>query len=321
MALLLVCAGFFTYRAIRSENLKHELIAAIKANDTPLALKLLDEGADPNATDDNPDDEQKPSWMGTRQSLIKRVFPTGRQKMADRNPSALLVAVNMQDPTSNGIPEDTTLVQALLEHGAAIDCQDKFGNTPLIRAASQICPKTVRILLENGADPNHKDISGGTAIRITDEEIAKLLIQHGADPNALDRDGYTPLCWNCMLGEELGGGEMAQTLIRSGVDVNVRDASGKTPLMYASRECSMGTIKMLLDHGADVHVKDSTGTDALLIAAAAGRSDLVTLYLDRGMEGELKTPYGSKVLAAAASLNHRDVVKILLQRGADFNAR
>ncbi|HLK59267.1 MAG TPA: ankyrin repeat domain-containing protein [Chthonomonadaceae bacterium] len=325
LTLLVLSICLFTYRAIRLENLKHELIAAIKANNTPLALKLLDAGADPNATDNNPDDdEEKPSLMDSIGKYIDGVIHPREKMEPVRYPSALLVAVTMQGPKTGGFmgnltiyPQDPTLVKALLEHGANVDFQDRDGITPLMAATGNLCPKNVRVLLEHGANPNRKDGSGGTALRYADAECAKLLIQNGADIHAIDDNGQTPLCALCMLGLD----ESAQMLIRQGADVNVKDKNGNTPLILASRKCRLDTVKMLLEHGADIQAKRNRGGNALYVAAGAGRSDLVTLYLDRGLDINIKTTTGSTPLMIAAQESQVDVVKTLLRRGADVNVR
>lgn len=51
------------------------------------------------------------------------------------------------------------VVKLLIENGAEIDVQDKYGNTPLLQAIStyQIDERIVRLLLDYGADMNRKN--------------------------------------------------------------------------------------------------------------------------------------------------------------------
>ena len=65
-----------------------------------------------------------------------------------------------------------------------------------------------RHLLENGADPNGKDVAGFTPLHLattTDKEaslaIAALLLQFGADPNIRNRFGGVPLFESIQFGQ------------------------------------------------------------------------------------------------------------------------
>src|SRR5579871_4808974 len=51
VALFLAVFGGLTYRHVRQERLDRALIAAVQLDDAPTALKMLDQGADPNAYD------------------------------------------------------------------------------------------------------------------------------------------------------------------------------------------------------------------------------------------------------------------------------
>ena len=70
-------------------------------------------------------------------------------------------------------------------------------NRQMINAADNRDTKTVRKMLEHGADPNSRDNSGYTALmyacRNGRTDTAGLLLEHGADPNIQSRDGYTAL--------------------------------------------------------------------------------------------------------------------------------
>ena len=55
-------------------------------------------------------------------------------------------------------------VEALLEHGAEIDLQDRSGMTALMTAVIAGRVKSVKALLERGADPGIKDSTGAAAL-------------------------------------------------------------------------------------------------------------------------------------------------------------
>jgi ankyrin repeat protein len=91
----------------------------------------------------------------------------------------------------------------LIERGADVNQPDpELGETPLIPAAARNLPEIVALLLENGADIDHQDNLGRTALHyaafskyggISSPAAAKLLIDHGAALDIEDNEGLTPL--------------------------------------------------------------------------------------------------------------------------------
>ena len=71
-------------------------------------------------------------------------------------------------------------IQLLVKNGAQVN-ENKDGDTPLMMAVAHNRKETVRLLLENGADPNLKDNEGRSAIFYSgDIEMKKLLREFGA---------------------------------------------------------------------------------------------------------------------------------------------
>ena len=69
---------------------------------------------------------------------------------------------------------------------------------PLHLAAHRSQTAVAKLLLENGIDPNARDIHGNTPLHeaVLSErnlKIVELLVSHGADINARNNQGYTPL--------------------------------------------------------------------------------------------------------------------------------
>jgi len=56
-------------------------------------------------------------------------------------------------------------VKTLLDHGADINFQDKFGDTALMIVSSKGNTEMVKILLDHGADVNLQDKFGDTALK------------------------------------------------------------------------------------------------------------------------------------------------------------
>ena len=94
--------------------------------------------------------------------------------------------------SAGGYPE---IVELLLDYGADVNFQNKFGETALIKASTRVLiqnrkevyrryVETVRVLLNNKADAHIKDWIGSTALgragMIGHSEITMLLLSHGA---------------------------------------------------------------------------------------------------------------------------------------------
>ncbi|TAL37810.1 MAG: ankyrin repeat domain-containing protein [Alphaproteobacteria bacterium] len=93
-------------------------------------------------------------------------------------------------------------IRKLLDAGADIEGVGGFfslGQTPLACAAWAGKAENVRFLLEKGANPEPRDMSGDTplwnAISFGHKEVIEALLAHGADPRTRSTSGerYTPL--------------------------------------------------------------------------------------------------------------------------------
>jgi DNA-binding CsgD family transcriptional regulator len=116
----------------------------------------------------------------------------------DRNTAA------MGRLTSAILASRTARVGSLLQRGTPVNGADKYGTTPLYKAAVQGETEIVRMLLEAGADPDRESrgedegrpLCAAASWGRTD--IVRLLLEHGADPNAVESQGQgrmTALAW------------------------------------------------------------------------------------------------------------------------------
>lgn len=114
-------------------------------------------------------------------------------------------------------------VASLLRRGAKVNAPDKYGTTPLYKAAVQGETEIVQILLAAGAEPNQE--SGGedegtplcAAAAWGRTEIVRLLLRHGADPNLIEKGPMTALIW----ARQNGHAETIQLLLEAGADPGV----------------------------------------------------------------------------------------------------
>lgn len=208
----------------------------------------------------------------------------------------------------------TDVMRKLLVRGAHVDAAPKgrtaeeakiAGSTPLIGATKYNNPEAVKLLLEHGANPNHQNQSGISALMLASEqgffECVKNLCQGGANVE-LAPSGKTALSMNL---------------------------SGQTPLFCAAKEGHLEIVKYLLDRGANPNATNHYGVSVLWIPCQRGLTSIVELLLERGAnpeiapsgpEAEERSISGWTPLYAAIKSRQYPVVKLLLHKGANPNA-
>lgn len=147
----------------------------------------------------------------------------------------------------------------------------------------------VKLLLDNGADPNSVDQKGWTALfsALPRPRILQLLLSSGADakkcaPEQVLGARYTALH---LLSEDryfnyrervvsvdkadvdLGvESQDAYILVKSGLNVNLTDGSGNTALMYACKRGAKDLVRTLLLLKADAQKVNRGGESALTLS-------------------------------------------------------
>ena len=114
---------------------------------------------------------------------------------------------------------------------------------------------------------------------------------------------------------------------------------GLTPLLFAARQGSLESARMLVEIGADVNLTDPEGTSAVLLAIINGHYDVAGFLLDKGADPNLADKDGRTALFAAVDMNTMpvsnvpmpnvidnrlssfDLIEKLLARGANVNAQ
>jgi len=120
---------------------------------------------------------------------------------------------------------------------------------------------------------------GATALHVACRnnkvDVIRVLLENGADPNSVDDFGQTPLI-ELMLMENDGNVSAAiELLLEHGADINAKDDEDTTALMYACLSKNKNAVDVLLENRADIHLRDNTGKTALQIAQDKGNADIV----------------------------------------------
>lgn len=141
---------------------------------------------------------------------------------------------------------DDEATGALIRAGADIERADERGFTPLMLAAYNGHPSTVRLLLGARArvdapgDPRGATALIGVAFK-GDEEVARALLDGGADPDAVNAVGQTALMTAVMF-RRLG---VARLLLGAGADPDRLDLAGASARNIAARQEDVETVELL----------------------------------------------------------------------------
>lgn len=222
------------------------------------------------------------------------------------------------------------LIEILLAHGAGVDAEDELGLTALwrVRGKDNHCFSLSKVLLEYGANPNHRDSFGGTLLcfyaEFGNKAMVELLVAYRADVNA---PKASPTCSSsnegrCPLHEAMcttSSKDVVGLLLSNGANVHAKDRHGYTPLHFAH---SADIAQLLIANGADVNAKDKSGDTPLHLALNTVKEyKLIELLLANGAQVNGKGLHGWTPLHFAARGGDENHVRLLLARGADINAQ
>ena len=222
----------------------------------------------------------------------------------------------------------------LVEHGANIHLQDKYGNTCLHYAAEGGQIEVVSKLLAVGAKENQdyvntRNNSGTTPLMRTcyngHMNVAAYLVEHGANIHLQDKNGDTCL----HFAAEGGHVEVVSKLLAVGAKenqdyVNTRNNSGTTPLMTTCYNGHMNVATYLVEHGANIHLQDKNGNTCLHYAAQGGQIEVVSKLLAVGAKENqdyvnTRNNSGTTPLMRTCYNGHMNVAAYLVEHGANIH--
>ena len=143
-----------------------------------------------------------------------------------------------------------------VDFGLAQEGQEALHNHQVEQMVNQMSRnwQIRKLLVESGADVNHRDKNGHTLLMerwiYKQKEIREFLIEHGADLNAVGRDGLTVL-WTAIEYDCEAEFYLIDDLLARNIDIGLNwyRYNGMTPLQLA---CSKGNYELcdiLLDAG------------------------------------------------------------------------
>lgn len=195
------------------DKLNQALLTAARQGDKDHITKLLADGADIDATDND-----------------------GR--------TSVMIAVHTNQ---------LDIFKLLLEKGADINIRDNRSDNPLLYAGAEGMLDFVKISVAAGADTSILNRFGGTALipaadRGHVDIVKELLTSSDVNIDHVNNLGWTALLEAIILGD---GGKAHQTivelLIQHGADIQLADSNGISPLQHAQNRGYQEMVEMLMN--------------------------------------------------------------------------
>jgi hypothetical protein len=206
--------------------------------------------------------EQKLAGLARQAQLLAQVSPGptgigGPVGTTPKNPVDQLTAAVMDGNEKE--------VERLIKSGIDVNGKDSsLGWTPLTFAVTAGNDKIAELLLKNGARIDEPMQDGHTALttlakRDTPGSGIDFLISHGANLNHQDNAGKTALKYST----EKGNKEFVDKLLQSGANPDVKDADQRTALMEAAKSNNKEIVNLLLSKKAKTDIEDKDHNTAL----------------------------------------------------------
>jgi len=210
-------------------------------------------------------------------------------------------------------------VQLLIDRGANIQHRDSHGESLLHNAAAQGNFDLAQLFIEHGLDVNVTDNNGATPLAMAaagQPEMVRWLIERGANVQQMGDSAATPLAMAVGLGDTAS----VRLLLDAGAEVNCRGWGTDMPLYLAVQGHSPDIAGTLIAHGADLSATDPNyGYTPLHLAAVLGYGEIAELLVSHGMAVDTKDKEGRTPYFYAAQYGHKTVADFLASKGADVS--
>ena len=183
-------------------------------------------------------------------------------------------------------------------------------------------PAIVKILLENGANPNaifdnNPDLMTSPLCCLNEKFNAKsidLLLEAGANINqCLEPKRKTPLHFVSQFGDA----NAVEFMIQKGAKVDAVDHKGLTPLLAAAKQNNFSAVKVLISNGADIDkaTLDDVGMTALHLAIDVDNVDMAEyLITEVKADPSIKCYNGNSCFHLAVMNENMEMLNLLVSK-------
>lgn len=216
------------------------------------------------------------------------------------------------------------VVPVLLRHGARKDATLASGNNCLAEACWRKHFGIARLLIEDGANVNNRDLQKATPLFKASVEgdvefVRWALTRGGAEVDTKNDASHTPLFEAAKRGHQ----EIVSSLLEAGAShkITVGSQHKWSPLGIAAKNGHDDSVRALLKRGADPNAKGNLDHTPLAGACSNGHPSILEALIAAGGDIEARVKSGFTPLAVAARSGHDECVRVLLAAGASLEAR
>lgn len=287
-------------RELKGPDGKTALMHALSLRNANIAEMLINAGADLKAQDPTKKNILMYAAEGNNSKVLKKLLDSGfdRNLRSSADKTALDYAVDARaaecvriiskldtlpmDFIEAVIKGDESSVRKLIGEGASPSAKDKNGKAAIVHAIELGHDRIVRILLENGIDPD------GSYFKKKEISLFIFAMYNGK--------------YSCAL-----------ELLKKGTDTNFnhRYKDGRTALMLAMIEKQTALTSMLLEKKFSVDTTDDFGNTSLMFAAENNLFSVVSALLEKGADPTIRQADGKKASDIAKTKGHLQIFKLL----------
>jgi len=281
---------------------KTALMHALSLRNNNVANILINSGANLSATDPAGKNIMMYAAEGNNPKVLKMLLDKGfdRNIKSDAGKTALDYAIEARagdcfrmlsqidkqpldffDAVNNG---NESRLRELIRQGVDINIRDKDGKAGILIAIEKNHNGIVRILLDNGVDPDGSYFKNTNAdlfvfaIHRGNYEAAELLLRKGIRANMNHRyDGGKSVL---MISIEQNRLTFINLILQKNLNIDLTDEFGNTALMYAAERNMIGTVKKLFEKNSDPTIRQVSGKTAADIAKEKGHTALAKIIND-----------------------------------------
>lgn len=221
------------------------------------------------------------------------------------------------------VSDDETLlriIRILVEHGADLESENKYGETPLYTVAENGLRSCIVYLLDVGVNVYIKNHCGYHILSSIHESVGGSILKrfiNRKNANESTNWGVTPL----MIAARRNDVELVKHVLSFSIDTNALDKDKNTALIIAckSRSC-LEVVRLLVENGANVNIKNRFNDDALCIASNVQTDEVIDYLLDNGANLNTKACGGGSPLVIACRYGKGlSTIMRMINMGANVN--
>ena len=281
-----------------------------------LLLKIIQAGADVNASDNNSGSAAGRSIDSGNISGFKILCDNGLNlNFVEKGSEPLLIYAYSKN--------QKLIVNELIQRGASLAVKDSAGNTMLHVAAGKNDAAFFKAMQAGTYDLNVKNSMGRTPLLVAIEKgstaFARLMLadKENLDLTVKDNQGMSVLHYLAPL---KGGDKLLAMIETDEAMVRQKDNTGRTPLAIAVNAGLTANASFFLLHGADASGEDQNGLELAVTGYEKSRA-MLTLLLDNGADPNAANPDGKNLLFLAIEKSDLDTLKLLIQKNININKK